>query len=208
MVCEEFAAPLGKPLGPEREVFEVPPVALLDWKAGQPPDAFTLEPTSQVTPDGIAGEMTDRHGGWQGLFYTNPVKLPLEFGKQYRIEAEVEVTHKTNRAFQFDVRTPTGGWEKHDKGNLSLGAEAGPTWHIATTIAPDDFEDYRLQWHVLGAGGLRLRSLKVQIIGQSYFVREFEGGTALLDPLAQPVTLKLAQPMKRLKDDEARATHR
>ena len=199
----EYSAPLGKPLGPGREVFEVPPVTLLDWQAGQPADAFLLESMSKATPEGLAGEMTDEQGGWQCLFNTNAEKLRLEPGKQYRIDAEVEVTRKTNHAFQFDVRTPTGGWEKHDKGIVSTGVEVGPVWRVGTTIVPDNYDDYRLEWHVLGAGGLRLKSLKVQLVGQSYFIREFEGGLALLNPLSQPVSLKLPRPMKRLKDDEA-----
>lgn len=199
----EYSAPLGSPLGPAREVFDVPALSLLEWNAGQEASAFIIEPMSRLTPAGLAGEMTDAAGGWQRLFATDAGKLRLEPGKTYRIEAEVEITRQTNRAFQFDVRTPTGGWEKHDKGISTVGHEAGPSWHIAATVTPDNYDDYQLEWHVLGAGGLRLKALQVHLVGQSYFVREFEGGTVLLNPLPHAVTLPLPRPLKRLLDAEA-----
>lgn len=201
----EYDAPLGNPLGPAREVFDVPPVAVLDWKAGQPADAFVLDGDSRATPQGIEGGQTDPGTIWTRLFATNAEVIRLEPGKVYRIEAECEVLERPTRTFQFDVRTPTGGWEKHDKGILHNAGETGSTWHIETTVVPDNFPDYCLEWHVSGAGGLRLRSLKIWSVSESYWLREFEGGIAVVNPSPRPITVKLPQPMRRLKDDEAPA---
>ena len=199
----EYDAPLGKPLGPAKEVFDVPPVSVLDWKAGEPADCFVLDGSSQATPHGIEGFQADPETVWTRLFATDAEVVRLEPGKTYRIEAECEVLEKPTRTFQFDVRTPTGGWEKHDKGILHNAGETGSTWRIETTVVPDEFPDYALEWHVSGAGGLRLRSLKIWLVSESYWMREFEGGVALLNPSPRPITVKLSGPMRRLKDDEA-----
>lgn len=201
----EYDAPLGKPLAPAREVFDVPPVAILDWKAGMPADAFVLDSGSRATPQGIEGNQADPETIWTRLFATNAEVVHLEPGKTYRIEAECEVLEKPTRIFQFDVRTPTGGWEKHDKGIQHNAGEAGSLWRIETTVTLDNFPDYCLEWHVSGAGGLRLRSLRVWLVSESYWLREFEGGIAVLNPSPRPITVRLGQPMRRLKDDEAPA---
>jgi len=198
----EYDAPLGQPKGPGHEVFEVPPVPILDWRAGQPTEAFTLDVPGKVTPQGIEGEVPDV-GGWQRLFATSARQVPLEPGKTYRLEAECEVLGKPTSAFQFDVRTGKGGGEHHDKGVQNNAGETGSAWHIEVTIVPDDFDDYVLEWHVLGAGALRLKSLSIRLVGESYWLREFDGGVALLNGLAQPITVKLKQPMRRLRDDQA-----
>ncbi|MCX7598268.1 MAG: putative glycoside hydrolase [Armatimonadetes bacterium] len=201
----EYDAPLGRPLGPAKEVFDVPPVVVLDWKAGQPVEAFVLDGESRATPRGIEGSQTDPEAIWTRLFATDAEVVRLEPGKAYRIVAECEVLQKPTRTFQFDVRTPTGGWEKHDKGVLHNAGETGSTWIIETTVTPDDFPDYCLEWHVSGAGGLRLRALRILSVSESYWLREFEGGIAVLNASPREITVKLGQPMRRLKDDEAPA---
>ncbi|MBI2300697.1 MAG: hypothetical protein HYU66_17450, partial [Armatimonadetes bacterium] len=183
----EYDAPLGKPLGPPAEVFEVPPVTVVDWSAGRPTDAFVIDPPGKLTGAGPEADVADPQAGWERLFATHPAKLRLEPGRSYRIEADLEVTRKPANTFQFDVRTGTGGWEHHDKGITHNAGEAGSTWHVETTVIPDDYDDYALEWHCLGGGGLRLRTLRVLLVGQSYLKREFEGGVALLNPLTVPV---------------------
>jgi len=198
----EYDAPLGKPLGPGREVFEVPPVPVLQWTAGQPAGAFALD-HARATPEGIEGGLEDAGGGWALLFATDPQKVPLQPGKSYRIEAECEVLKKPTGTFQFNVRTGKGGWEHHDKGVFPSGGEAGSRWHIETTVVPDDFDDYAIEWHLYGAGALRLKSLKVLLIGESYYRRDFEGGVALLNTTPYPITIRLKEPLRRLADAAA-----
>jgi hypothetical protein len=199
----EYDAPLGQPLGPAQEVFEVPPVPVLDWSAGQPCDAFLADAPGKLSPTGPEGDVAEAQSGWQRLFATDAAKLHLEPGHSYRLEADLQVIRKPGQSFQFDVRTAAGGWEHHDKGIAQSAGKAGNTWHIETTVVPDAYDDYALEWHCLGGGGLRLQRLKVMLVGQSYLRREFEGGVALLNPLTVPVPVKLANPLRRLQDDAA-----
>jgi hypothetical protein len=199
----EYDAPLGQPKGAAREVFDVPPVVLLDWRAGQPADAFVLDRDSKATPAGIQGDQPDPKAIWTRLFATNPAKVRLEPGRTYRIEAECEVARKATGSFQFNVRTPTGGWEHHDKGIVHCGDPTGSPWRFTVNVVPDDYQDYGLEWHVSGAGALRLRSLKVSMVNQSYLMREFDRGVALLNPTGRPVEVRLSTAMRRLRDPEA-----
>ena len=196
----EYDAPLGQSLGPSREVFEVPPVTVFEWSAGQAADAFASD-ASKATPQGLEGTTTETQ--WVRLLGTDPRKLPLEPKKTYRIEAECEVLRKPGATFQFNVRTGKGGWEKHDKAVTHCAGEAGTAWNIVADAALDDFEDYALEWHVLGGGALRVKYVKVLLVSGSYFAREFAGGVALLNPGRQPITVALKRPLKRLTDDAA-----
>jgi hypothetical protein len=198
----EYDAPLGKPLGPAKEVSEVPPIPVLDWQAGQPTEVFVLDGPANATPEGIVGDVADS-GGWQRLFATDFRRVRLEPGKRYHITATCEVLRKPTNTFQFDVRTGRGGWEHHDKGIVHNAGEAGAEWTVDVTITPDDFDDYALEWHVLGAGGLRLERLHIDLVGESYLLREFEGGVAILNDTPFPVQVKLDRPYRRLKDDAA-----
>ncbi len=199
----EYDAHLGNALGPAQEVALGTETTLFDWKAGQDAGAFVLEAGAKATPQGIEGGMTDAGGGWQRLISTDPEKVKLEPGKSYHIEATVEVVTKPIGVFQFDVRTRTGGWEHHDKGILHNAGQTGEKWIIDTTVVPDDFEDYGLEWHVLGAGTLRLTSLRISLANARYWARRFDNGLAMVNASAMPMQVNLDHPMLRLKDDEA-----
>jgi hypothetical protein len=199
----EYEAPLGKALGPAEEVFEVPPVTVWEWSAGQPTEGLVVDAAGRVTPEGIEGEVTDPHASWHRLFATDPAQVPLEPGKSYRIEADCEVLRQPTGTFQFNVRTGRGGWEHHDKGVAQNVGPTGSEWPIRTTIVPDDFDDYAVEWHLLGAGALRLKRLKITRVGESYWRREFAGGMALLNGTPQGFSVRLPRPLRRLRDEAA-----
>ncbi|MBM3501637.1 MAG: hypothetical protein FJX74_23535 [Armatimonadetes bacterium] len=198
----EYDAPLGEPLGPAREVQEVPPVPVFGWQAGGPLSGLVLDGAARETPEGIVGE-TAVDGGWQRLFATDFRRVPLEPGKRYRITAECTVLAKPTKALQFNVRTGKGGWEHHDKGVLHSAAETGGEWSIEVMVTPDDFDDYAVEWHLLGAGGVRLEALRIELVGESYLVRDFAGGSVVLNDTPYPITVELPQPLRRLQDDAA-----
>jgi len=197
----EYDAPLGRALGPYREERHARPEVLLDWRAGMPTGAFTLDRHARVTPEGIRAVVLDGAAGWARLFGTDPRAVPLRTGGAYRVEAEIAVARPPAGTLQFNVRTPTGGWERHDKGVTVYGG--APLWKIDTVVSPDDFPDYSAEVHLFGAGDLTLRSLRITRIDRTYFVRRFEGGAAYMNPLPYPVLIELLQPMRRLKDDAA-----
>jgi hypothetical protein len=199
----EYDARLGKALGQAQEETVGTQVTMFEWAAGQDPRGLVLEAGSKAGPQGIEGAQKDPEAGWQRLISTDPEKVRLEPGKAYRIEAVAEIVTKPNRTFQFDVRTGAGGWERHDKGILHNAGQAGEKWGIDTTVVPDDFEDYALEWHVLGAGGLRLTSLRVSLANPRYMARRFEGGVAMVNASTLAVQVNLDKPMRRLKDDAA-----
>lgn len=199
----EYDAPLGKPLGASREVFEVPPSQVFSWAAGEDAGPFLLDEPARVTPEGVEGDVPPPGGGWARLFRTDPQRVRLLPGKTYRIRALCEVLRKPSNTFQFDVRTYVGGWQNHDKGISHNAGEAGSVWQIEATVTPDDFEDYCVEWHVLDDGGLRLKSLQIELIGESYYRRDFEGGVALLNTTPHAITVKLDRPMRRLTDEAA-----
>jgi len=197
----EYDAPLGQPLGPAREVADVPPVPVLDWSAGQPTDGLVLDAGAVPGPDGIDCAAPDDATGWRRLLGTNPRSVALRPGHAYRIEAECQVLKAPGVTFQFNVRTPTGGYLHHDKGVEQNASPAGTTWSIRTTVVPDDFDDYSAEWHCAGAGALRVKSLRVLLVDQVYLMREFQGGVAVVNPLPVPVDVRFDPPMRRLKDD-------
>lgn len=198
----EYDAPLGKALGPAEEVFEVPPVTVMEWQAGQPTEGLTVDAGSRVTPMGLEGEVNDPNASWRRLFATDPARLPLEPGKSYRIEADRQILRPPTGTFQFNVRTARGGWEHHDKGVTQNAGPTGSDWQIRTTVVPDDFDDYAVEWHLLGAGALRLKRLKITLV-ESYWQRKFEGGMVLLNPTQSSFTVRLPRPLRRLRDDAA-----
>jgi hypothetical protein len=183
-------------------VQKVPPMPVLDWQAGKPTDALVLDAAAHETPEGIVGG-TEIDGGWQRLFATDFRQVPLQPGKRYHIAAECTILERPTRALQFNVRTGEGGWEHHDKGIQHNAGEPGSRWSIDVTIIPDDFEDYAAEWHLLGAGTVRLESLRVELVGESYLMREFEGGAALLNDSPYPLEVELEKPWRRLKDEAA-----
>lgn len=198
----EYDAPLGKALGPGREVFDAPPIVLLDWQGGQPLDAFTLDRSCHATPEGIVGSVPERDAPWRRLFGTNSRVLPFEPGKAYRIRAAVTLLRPPGQTLQFNLRTPTGGWQNHDKGVALHAAGGGPKMDLDVTVVPDDFPDYAAEWHLLGGGEVRLDSLRIELIRQAYWVREFEGGIVLVNPLPGPIVVRLPNPGRRLVSDE------
>jgi|GEM_PF-1079783 len=199
----EYDAPLGQPLGPAEEVFDVPPVTVLDWRAGQAPEALAVDAASHITPEGVLGEVADPAASWCRLFGTDHARLSLEPGKSYRIQAECEVVRQPTGTFQFNVRTGRGGWENHDKAVALNAAPAGTSWTLDVTIVPDDFDDYQAEWHLLGAGALRLRRLTVTRVGQSYWRRRFSGGLVLANGTQRGFAVALPQPLRRLTDADA-----
>ncbi len=199
----EYDAKLGKALGPAQEIALGTETTVFDWKAGQDASAFAFEAGAKATPQGLEGGMTDPAGGWQRVISTDPTKVKLEPGKSYHLEATVEVVTKPSGTFQFDVRTAVGGWEHHDKGILHNAGQAGEKWIIDTTIVPDNYEDYGLEWHILGAGSLRMTSLKISLANARYWARRFDGGLAMVNASPMPMQVNLDHPMLRIKDDEA-----
>ncbi len=199
----EYDAPLGKPVGAAREVFEVPPQTVFEWRAGQ--DAEGLQPGTgcRVRPEGILVEEKDPASGWRCVISTDVRKVRLDPGGAYRIEADCVVPTKATGAFQFTVRTGKGGWEHHDKGVALHSGPSGTPWPIRCDVVLDGFDDYAVQWHHLGAGVMRLEGLRIQLIRRSYWLREFEGGAAVLNPTPWPVVARLPRPMRRLSDPAA-----
>jgi hypothetical protein len=200
----EYDAPLGKALGPSKEVFDVAPQVVLDWRAGQPADELKLDGDTKATPEGIEGAQTDPASGWQRLFATDPKKVRFEPGHVYQIEADLDLIRKPTVSLQFNLRTGVGGWEHHDKGISHPPADAN-TWHLDVTVVPDDFDDYAAEWHLCGAGDVRLTRIKVTEINQCYYRREFEGGIAVLNAMPRPVSIDLKGTFRRLKDAAAPA---
>jgi hypothetical protein len=198
----EYDAPLGQALSAAEERFKAPPLPVLEWRAGEATGIFALDEGTQATPEGVRARVTEG-GGWRRLLGTDPATVHLEPGKSYRIRAECEVLEKPTQMLQFNVRTGRGGWEHHDKGVVQNAGDAGQGWDIDVTVVPDDFDDYAIEWHLLGEGSLLVRSLRVELVGESCMSRQFEGGIALLNPTPYPVTVELEQPMRRLKDDAA-----
>ena len=123
-------------------------------------------------------------------------------GKAYHIQAKLEILRNPQMVLQFNVRTPTGGWEHHDKGVTPFPA-GQDEWVIDTTVVPNDFYDYSAEWHMNTGGAVVLKSLKVELVDQSYWIREFEGGAVLVNPLPLPIEVNLSKPMKRMQDSEA-----
>ena len=199
----EYDAPLGRPLGPAREVQKVPPIPVLDWRAGDPVDAFSPSATTEVVAGALEARAPADSTAWDRLVGTDPQAVPLEPAKDYRIRAECEILEKPSGSFQFNVRTAKGGWQHHDKGVIGNAGAAGETWSIDVTVTLDDYDDYSVEWHLMGTGGLRLTSLQVELVGESYFIREFQGGAAILSGTGRDVRLTLDEPMRRLDDDEA-----
>jgi hypothetical protein len=199
----EYDAPLGAPQGPAREMFDLPPTTVLDWRAGQASSPFALHSSAANTPLGIVIDERDPKSGWQMVIGTRPGKVVLESGKTYRIEADLMVMRKATGFVQFNVRTQTGGWERHDKGIRTNGGAAGEPWRFCVDVIPDDFPDYAAEWHLNGAGSVRLERLKITRISDSYFRRDFAGGMALLNPSRRPVTIPLGSTLRRLRDDAA-----
>jgi len=76
-------------------------------------------------------------------------------------------------------------------------------WSIDVAVTLADYDDYSVEWHVQGTGGLRLNSLQIELVGESYFTREFEGGVAILSGTGRDVRLALDKPMRRLDDEDA-----
>jgi len=230
----EFEAPLGKPLGPGREVLAGKPAPMLEWQAGQPTHSFILDSPSAVTEAGIEGKVTGAalKDGWRRLFATDPSKLSLAPGKTYRVEAECEMLERPAFGANFTVRSKTGTETKSadmvaympdlhidleicdrfydlvEQAYLGLyenpGYEAsGKTWRIKATFTPQKFQDYGLEWLMLGNGAIRLKSLKVWRLGDSHWERDFGGGKALLNTSPHPLTIDLGRTMRRLKDEAA-----
>lgn len=195
----EYDAPLGRPLGPVEKIQGVGDREVLLWRAGEPAGAFSLENGSTVTTAGIEGGTLDRGAGWRRLFGTDPKAFALLPGEVYDVHARVEVLDAAGAVIQFQARTPTGGWEHHDKAvNVWTG---GPgTWEIRDTFVPDDFNDYSLEWHLHGAARIRLTEMTVRVTGQSYLRRQFEGGIAILNPLSREVEIDLGADYRRLDD--------
>lgn len=200
----EYDAKLGRALGPAREVSPQTPPVLLEWKAGSAPGPLVLDPEiAAARPEGIEVRRDDRTAGWARAIGTNPETLRLRPNRAYRIEAECRVLRKPTGTVQFNARTATGGWEHHDKGREFCEVGDGGTWRINTVIVPDDFPDYSIEWHVHGAAHFILTRLRVTDLGAAYLRRDFEGGSALFNPLPQPVHVLLGAPMRELKDPEA-----
>lgn len=197
----EYNAPLGMPLGPYREMQGVPPVTIFEWSAGEPTDGLAIDVPVVETPEGLSYVSEDADSGWRRVFATDARQVPLMPGKAYRLRAECEVLAKPTGAIQFNVRTGIGGWEHHDKSVEVQTGDAGTVWHIDTMFVPDEFPDYAAEWHMRGAGGLRLRGLNISLVNETYLMREFEGGVAMLNPLPLPITVELNQPLRRLADD-------
>jgi hypothetical protein len=198
----EYDAPLGRPLGPAREVALQTPALVASWSAGRSVDAMQLDQDITADARGIEGVVRDQNAGWRRLFGTRPSRIRFVPGRTYRVQAQCELTAATGLV-QFQLRTPTGGWEQHDKGIRTFSGKKGDRWIIDVTVKPDAFDDYGAEWHMNGAGGLLLRSLTVTEPTQSYWERRFSGGAVLVNGGDRPLRVPLAQPMRRLKSAEA-----
>lgn len=198
----EYDAHLGNPLGKAREVYRVPPTTILDWTPKYGGHVFRQNNLSRMEEDGFAAEVPDDNSGWNRLISTDPSKITLMPLRKYRVDAYVEIMKKPSQILQFTVRTAKGGWEKHDKG-VAIYSGQNKIWHINTTVALDDFDDYAVEWHLLGSGRIKLHRLKITEINNCYIQRDFEGGCAILNPNSMPITARLDVPMRRISDDKA-----
>lgn len=200
---DEYTSALGQPLGDYREVFDVPPVPVLDWSAGRATSGIVLDGAASEGAQGIEVRCADPASGWQRTIGTRPADVRLEPGKRYRIEADCDIIERPTEALQFCVRTAKGGWEHHDKGVQTCPSAAGATWRIEATVVPDEFDDYSIEWHLRGAGAFRLTRLSVHSISESYLMREFDRGIAVLNTTPRPLPVQLPRPMRRLRGDQA-----
>lgn len=195
----EYDAPLGRPLGPVETVQQAEDREVFHWRAGEPTDALSLEDSAVAMEAGIEGGSLDSGAGWRRLFGTDPRSVPLAPGETYEVRATVEVLEAAGATIQFQARTPTGGWERHDKA-INLWPGTLGTWEIGDVFIPDDFEDYSLEWHLNGAGRIRLTEIRVIAVEQSYLRREFEGGIAVLNRLPREVEVDLGGAYRRFED--------
>ncbi len=212
----EFDAPLGKPLAPAEKLYpfgKTPEKVVFEWQAGQPATGFRMDEFVQARrPEGLEVTITDSPPDqWHNPLSTDPVKVSLAPGKTYHVQVEALVPPQPRPAWAVTVRTPTGGWQHHDKGYHPLDyrtAEAltsgtSREWKVDTLVTLDDFSDYSVQWHLLANGTLTVTSLRISEAPEECWQRRFEGGRVLVNATAQPVTLALPRPLRKVKDDAA-----
>lgn len=201
----EYDAPLGEALGPARQVFDVPPTTVYGWRAGEPTRGLVLDAPTRVDAAGLVADVADPAAGWARVWGTDPAVVRFEPGRTYEVEFDCEITTAASGTFQFNLRTARGGWEHHDKGIEARQGPSGSTWQVRALVVPDDFDDYSAEVHLNGSGAIRLTRVKVTEVGAYYWRRDFEGGVALLNGLARPVSVALDAPLRRLADPEAPA---
>jgi hypothetical protein len=201
----EYDAPLGQALGPARQVYDVPPQTVYEWHAGEATNGLVLDAPTRAGAGDLVAEVVDPAAGWARLWGTDPAVVRFEPGRTYEVEFDCEITTAASGTFQFNLRTAKGGWEHHDKGIEARQGPSGSAWRIRATVVPDDFDDYSAEVHLSGSGAIRLSRVKVTEVGAYYWRRDFEGGVALLNGLARPVSVTLDSPLRRLKDAEAPA---
>ncbi|MHB1457416.1 MAG: golvesin C-terminal-like domain-containing protein, partial [Armatimonadota bacterium] len=198
----EYDAPMGKPVGKAQEVFTGKPKTIFEWKHGDVLDFFDLPSGHIVQNDGLILKPDKSDDGWHLMLRVKPDALKLAPGRQYKVIADCEIMEKPTNFFQCVVRSIKGR-EQHDKGARFTDREIGEKWHIETVVIPDKYDDYSVEFDQKGGGAFKLTSLKVIEFKASYVKRDFEGGTAFLNPMNKPIKIKLKQPMQRLKDDSA-----
>lgn len=199
----EYDAQLGKPVSAAKEMAKVPPYVVMDWRAGQRSDLFMKEGASNDSPEGIVADVPDKDSGWSRVIAIDHAKLKMLPGKSYRVQAECEILRKPGNILVFTVRSAADAQGTLDKGMEYYSPQNGDTWKIDATVTLNDLPDYSVQWHMLGAGAFRLKSLRITQVGECYFIREFEHGAAVLNPTQRQITVKLDRPMRKISDKAA-----
>ncbi|MBP5273376.1 MAG: hypothetical protein ILO36_00360, partial [Abditibacteriota bacterium] len=199
---KEYEAPLGDALGPARTVFLQKPGKTFLWKAGDESHPFAdCGDICRMTPEGL---LIDRTGGgsWMTAFATDPDALYFAPGKTYSVELEIKTLRKAAEIFQIALRSPTGGWEKSDRGTQSFQGAPGETFTCRIFCTPGPWKDYSLNGFLRGNGSFLVTGLKVTETGPCYMVRDFEGGSVYASGSPKPVTVTLPGPGRLIDDPE------
>ncbi|MHB1000021.1 MAG: golvesin C-terminal-like domain-containing protein [Armatimonadota bacterium] len=199
----EYDAKLGSPVSAAKEVAKLPPITVLDWHAGQKSDLFRKESFMQESSGGLGADIKDKDASWSRVIAIDPDKLKLLAEKTYRIQAECEIIRKPDNILVFMLRTGASIMGENDKAREYYNPQNGKVWKIDTIATLDDISDYSAQWHMLGPGAVRLKSLKISQVGDSYYIREFENGMAIMNPTPRQITVKLDKPMRKIADKAA-----
>ncbi|MBQ9359074.1 MAG: hypothetical protein IJT95_05980, partial [Abditibacteriota bacterium] len=193
---------LGEALGDAETVYLRKPRPVCRWQAGDKSHPFAdCGDICRMTPEGL---LIDRTGGgdWVTAFATDPAALYFAPGKTYSVELEIKTLRKAAEIFQIALRSPSGGWEKSDRGTQSFQGAPGETFTCRIFCTPGPWKDYSLNGSLRGNGTFLVTGLKVTETGPCYMYRDFEGGRVYASGSPEPLILRLPRPMRLIKDDE------
>jgi hypothetical protein len=209
ILYDEYLVDLGQPAGPPVEL-HIDLVDQADFETGVPPQftttcgsgdgTWTTDPALVIDGAGsLLGRASLEGGVWQLFLCTDPGDIALAPGSSYTITFNYRVVSAPpGDCYFYAVARSDADLNNSNRLAVIFDPPAGTVGQLRAEVTLGFYPSYYFLWGLKNGGSVVIDSIRIMRGRGGAFRRDFDGGIALVNATAAPITLPIEPGFHRI----------